>query len=560
MHLKFRIVLMVCVLLITVSCKKENPVTEVQKLTEVRQWDPEDTRSITGVLAERGLILKTEEATPGYVMFQPSSGVDTYLINMDGKVVKSWSGELSSMISYLLDNGHLIRLERDEDFPTFAAGGQAGRIREYDWDGNMVWDFEYANEKELIHHDIEIMPNGNILAISYEVKSKEEAIRAGMDPKHVPNAGVWPDKIIEIKPSKPSGGEVIWEWHMWDHLIQDIDSTKENFGDIARHPRRININIHGEPGPPMTAEQIEHMKKMGFMTSNATLDNRGSDISHVNAIAYNESLDQIVFSSPHYNEIFIVDHSTTTEEARGDTGGRWGHGGALLYRWGNPENYGRGAKESQMLYGQHDIKWIPEGYPGAGNLIVFNNDIQNPENKLPSVWGAIMEAKGPDPLIAVGDFGNYSAVYEFAPETKADGAYIIPESDPIGPADPIWSYVAPDKYSFYSAFISGAQRLQNGNTLITSGAKGRFMEVTPDQKIVWEYWNPYKQDYKLPDGSAAQPTGPFLFGQFRSTHFMPDFKAFKGKQLEPISPQPEPFIFVPPPPPPPQDQKNDTTP
>ena len=182
--------------------------------------------------------------------------------------------------------------------------------------------------------------------------------------------------------------------------------------------------------------------------------------------------------------------------------------------------------------------------------MVFNNDIVNPENKLPSVWGAIMESKSVDPMIAIGDFGNYSAVYEFTPETEKDGVYVIPEKGPIGPAEPLWSYMAPDKYSFYSAFISGAQRLKNGNTLITSGAKGRFIEVTPDHKIVWEYWNPYKQDYKLPDGSAAQPTGPFLFGQFRSTHFMPDFPAFGGKDLKPISPQPKPFVFVPPPPPP----------
>lgn len=550
MYFKFRIILVVCSLLITFSCKKESTAPEVQTTSEVRQWEPQDTRSITGVMAKRGLILKTEKATPGYVLFQPSSGVDTYLINMDGKVVKTWTGELSSMISYLLDNGHLIRLERDDDFPTFAAGGQAGRIREYDWDGNMIWDFEYANEKELIHHDIEVMPNGNILAISYEVKSKEEAIKAGMNPELVPDAGVWPDKIIEIKPNKPSGGEVVWEWHMWDHLVQDIDSTKHNYGNIAEHPRRLNINLHDEPGPPMTPEQIEQMKKMGFMTSNATVDNRGSDISHINAIDYNEALDQIVFSSPHYNEIFIVDHSTTTEEAKGNSGGRRGHGGALLYRWGNPKNYGREGKESQLLYGQHDIKWIPEGYPGAGNLMVFNNDIVNPENKLPSVWGAIMESKSVDPMIAIGDFGNYSAVYEFTPETEEDGVYVIPEKGPIGPAEPLWSYMAPDKYSFYSAFISGAQRLKNGNTLITSGAKGRFIEVTPDHKIVWEYWNPYKQDYKLPDGSAAQPTGPFLFGQFRSTHFMPDFPAFGGKDLKPISPQPKPFVFVPPPPPP----------
>ena len=82
----------------------------------------------------------------------------------------------------------------------------------------------------LIHHDIELMPNGNVLAISYEAKSQEEAIAAGRDPEHVTKAGLWPDKIIEIKPSGKTGGEIVWEWHMWDHLVQDHDPTKNNYG------------------------------------------------------------------------------------------------------------------------------------------------------------------------------------------------------------------------------------------------------------------------------------------------------------------------------------------
>ena len=553
--MKIRILLTLSALLfISFSCKKDNVDKQITEKTEIRQWKPKDKRNLAGVNAKRGLIIKTDKATPGYVLFQPSSSVQTFLIDMDGNVVHTWTGELNSMQSYLLENGHLVRLERDIDFPTFAAGGQSGRIREYDWEGNMVWDFEYADEDELIHHDIEIMPNGNILAISYEVKTPKEAISAGKDPKHIPKAGIWPDKIIEIEPAKPNGGKIVWEWRMWDHLVQDLDSTKNNYGVIAENPGKININIHEEGGPPMSEEQIEHMKKMGFMTSNATVDNQGSDITHVNSIAYNADLDQIVISVPHFNEIFIIDHSTTSKEAKGITGGKSGHGGELLYRWGNPENYNRGTKEDRMLYGQHDIKWIPKGYPGAGNLTVFNNDIVDPNNKLPSVWAGIMAAKSPDPEVSIADIGNYSAVYEFTPPTNADRSYMIAEKGPYGPTDLTWTYTSPDKYSFYSAFISGAQRLKNGNTLVTSGAQGRFMEVTPENDIVWEYWNPYMYNYKLPDGSPAQPVGPFIYNQFRSTHFTLDHAAFVGKDLKPISPQPEPFVFkMPPPPPPVQD-------
>ncbi|WNH07748.1 hypothetical protein [Thalassobellus suaedae] len=181
-------------------------------------------------------------------------------------------------------------------------------------------------------------------------------------------------------------------------------------------------------------------------------------------------------------------------------------------------------------------------------MIVFNNDIHNPNNKLPSLGAALQKAQSPDPQVAVGDFGNYSAVYEFVPPTNDNGSYLIPEEGPIGISELVWEYMAPDKYSFYSPFISGAQRLKNGNTLITSGVTGRLFEVTPDKKIVWEYWNPYNDQYKLPDGSTSQPIGPFKYAQYRSTHFDLDYPAFQGKDLKPIDPQPEPFIFKMPPP------------
>ncbi|MGB5172652.1 MAG: aryl-sulfate sulfotransferase [Eudoraea sp.] len=535
-------------LLFAISCKQEPKPQEVADVIEVREWQPEDTRSITGLTVERGLKEKTALATPGYVMIGPPESTKTHLVNLDGDVVHTWEGELAVVNQYLKENGNLIRLEVDPDFPTFAAGGQAGRIREYDWDGNILWDFKWADEDELLHHDIELLPNGNILGISYDAKSKEEAIEAGRDPHHVTNAGLWPDKIIEIKPSGPKEGEIIWEWHMWDHLVQDIDSTKNNYGVIAEHPRKINFNVSGPEGPPMTEEQVQQGIKMGMMTGNATVDNVHSDFTHTNAIAYNPELDQIAISVPAYSEIIIIDHSTTTEEAKGNTGGKWGHGGDLLYRWGNPSNYGRGTKEDQKLFFEHDIKWIPKGYPGEGHLMVFNNDIEHPDNKVPSMWATLMSSKSPEVEVAVGVLGNHSAVFEFVPPTNSDGAYIIEENKSFGPDGPHWSYTAPDKYSFYSAFVSGAHRMKNGNTLITSGAKGRIMEVTSEGQIVWEYWNPYNDHFRMPDGTFASPIGPFKYMQFRATHFMEDYPAFVGKDLIPLKEQPEPFIFKMPPP------------
>ena len=79
--------------------------------------------------------------------------------------------------------------------------------------------------------------------------------------------------------------------------------------------------------------------------------------------------------------------------------------------------------------------------------------------------------------MAIGDVGNYSAVYAWTAEVDQDGNYVLGETDPFGPVDPNWSYTSPDLYSFYSAFISGAQRLENGHTLITEGMRGRIFEI-----------------------------------------------------------------------------------
>ena len=131
------------ILLFFFSCKEEKPTPEVAEKIEVREWKPEDTRSIQGNRAKRGLITKTEKATPGYVLFNPSNSTKTFLIDKEGTVLHIWNGELMAPLSpYLLENGNLIRMEIDPDYPTFAAGGAAGRIREYDWDGNLLWDFE----------------------------------------------------------------------------------------------------------------------------------------------------------------------------------------------------------------------------------------------------------------------------------------------------------------------------------------------------------------------------------------------------------------------------------
>jgi Arylsulfotransferase (ASST) len=267
---------------------------------------------------------------------------------------------------------------------------------------------------------------------------------------------------------------------------------------------------------------MDILHKQGRAWRNQTPENEGSEVYHFNAVKYNQDLDQIAFSSPNLNEIFIIDHSTTTKEAAGHKGGRWGKGGDFLYRWGNPKNYHHGDSTDQKLFGQHDIRWIEKGKPGAGNLTVFDNNVLYHKDSI-----------------------NCSAVYEFSPPTDSKGNYLLGKDSTYGPEKPVWSYVAPDSVSFWSSFISGAHRMNNGNTFINEGAKARFFEVTKEGKIVWEYLNPYRGDIRKPNGDP-NPVIPLTYFEFRSTFIEANHPGLANKKLEPVNPQPTAFVLPPP--------------
>jgi hypothetical protein len=484
--------------------KKEPAPAAVAKTAEKPEKPPEP----------RGLRLNSSEAEPGYVIYAPLLSDMTYLIDAKGLVVHTWKSDYApSGTIYLRDNGNLLRGAREPKIEVFKGGGQGGRIQEFSWDGKLLWDWKYATTNYLLHHDIEPLPNGNILAIAWEARSAKEANRAGRRPDLTPQAGIWPDKIIEIEPQQPDGGRIVWEWHMWDHLIQNHDPEKANHGDPSQHPELIDLNGDGE-APKVDPAELARLKALGYVPAGTKQGDIGSDLLHMNAVHYNADLDQIVLSTPKFNEIWIIDHSTTTAEAAGHTGGRWKKGGDLLYRWGNPKAYSRGTKEQQTLGGQHDIRWIEKGLPGAGHLMVFNNNVKSSN-------------------------GTHSAVLEWVPSTRDDRSYVVPEKGPFGPSEPHWKYEAPDKKSFHSGFISGARRLRGGNTLICSGADGRIFEVTTEGKIVWEYWDPYSGKVRAADGGQPQPVGKNTYAVFRAAKIPPEHPALAGRELRPVDPQPQ---------------------
>ena len=473
---------------------------------------PPESAAVEKEEVQRGLRLKTAKVTPGYVYFSPLLSDTTYLIDLDGQVVHIWKSDFAPSGSmYLLDDGNLLRTAREPDVAVFKGGGQGGRIQEFTWDGELVWDWRFVSEKHLLHHDIERLANWNILAIAWEAKTAEEVRAKGRRLERTPEAGLWPDMVIEIEPLSPNDARIVWEWHMWDHLVQNNDSNLENYGEPSAHPERVDINGGGEP-PEIDPEELERLQALGYVPTDAKPDDLLSDFLHTNAVDYNARLDQIVLSVPRYNEIWVIDHSTTTEEAAGSTGGRGGRGGDLLFRWGNPAAYGRGDVEQQRLFAQHDSRWVSDDKPGGGHLMVFNNGL-------------------------TGADGDYSLVVEILAPMDAGGRYVL-EEGPFGPDEAVWTYAGSEQTPFYSAFISGAHRLANGHTLITSGAQGRFFEVTPEGKIVWEYWDPRSGQVRMADGSTPHPVDDDTYAVFRATKIPSDHPALAGRELPPLDPQP----------------------
>ncbi len=422
-----------------------------------------------------GLFIYDSSSYDGYTLFCPMPSTTTYLIDNYGRLVHSWEGTAQPRLSvYLRENGNLLRTIQ----VTGSGGEIGGGFQEVAWDGTVIWEYQYYSDNYLQHHDIEPLPNGNVLVLAWENKSRAEAIDAGRDPSFLNGDVLSPEHVVEVAGNDSIGHEIVWEWHLWDHLIQDFDSTKDNYGIVADHPELMDINFAKRPI---------------------------ADWNHANAVAYNPELDQIIICSHALEEIWVIDHSTTTEEAAGHTGGNSGMGGDILYRWGNPQGYRAGDESDKKYYGQHDAHWVPDGYPGAGNILVFNNGRDRPD-------------------------AQYSTIEEITPPIDSNGNYLRPASgNPYGPDSTTWNYTADPPEDLYSENISGCQRLPNGNTLICSGDDGTFLEVTPAGDIVWKYINPISGSGPLAQGDP--PTGAINI--FKCRRYSPDFPGLQGHDLTP---------------------------
>lgn len=405
----------------------------------------------------------------GYVLFAPNTSTTTYLIDKCGKQVKSWPSTYKPGQScYILPDGTLLRTGNTNN-TTFTAGGTGGIIQKIDWNGNVTWSYTVSDALKCQHHDVKVLPNGNILIIAWELKTNAEAIAAGRNPLLIPTT-IWSEQIIEVQPTGTNGGTIVWEWNLWDHLVQDFDSSKSNFSSIASNPKLLNINYNA------SATQ--------------------TDWIHLNSIDYNPVLNQIMVSAHNLDEIWIIDHSTTTAQAASHSGGNSGNGGDIMYRWGNPASYNNGTTANQKLYGQHNARWIEAGLPFENQIMIFNNGIGRPG-------------------------GNYSTVEIINPPVNG---FNYTSTLPYLPSTTSWNYNYGNPNNLYSQNISGAQQLSNGNVLICSGSNGTFTEVTTSGGLVWKYINPINNSGIINQGNA-----PTQNAVFRCVFYPSDYVGFANQ-------------------------------
>jgi predicted Rdx family selenoprotein len=317
----------------------------------------------------------------GYTLYTSEPDYTIYLIDNDLNVVNEWYADCKpKSMGYLLSDSTLVYPCQQDELVIDPTSAASGRIIKFDWDGNVLWDWQCDWEYQL-HHDIEPLPNGNILAIAKE----------DID-------GFRPDVILEIEPVGLNDANLVWSWKVSEHMSEELDN-------------------------PYT-----------FYTH---ADYNQLDWNHFNAINLNE-YGKILLSSRNWGEIYVIE---------------WGGNNDLLYRWGNPQNYGRDGE--QILFAPHGVNQIPIGYPGEDNIILFNNmDIQGGDN-------------------------DNSVVMEFTPPTD----YYIEDEESFGPTEPTWTF----EEDFFSQKQSGAFRLPNGNTFVSVSQSGDMFEVTYGGEIVWEH-------------------------------------------------------------------------
>ena len=534
----------------------------------------------------------------GYQLFTSLAGSNpylagTFLIDMEGNVLHNWLMQQDHLVvahAYLLPNGNLIRgimplYINNGTMPGLGSVGMpnAGvKYQELDWNGNIIWERRHpqhrdvtraefqqitgltdaqmtdmaamkaANTKYTIaltgkydhseHHDFKKIYNkklgkDTIMFINNKYVPEADVLQLGVNTTRTQSPqypkAVQYDCISEVDIQT---GQLVWEWCFEDHFIQNFDPAARNYSvDIA------NQNYGGD-----IDEAFYRRFDVNARNNQGSVGPR-SDCTHLNSMDYNADRDEVVFNSRQYSEFYVVDHNTTTAEAKGKKGD-------FLYRFGSPYNYasddqlgeGKGkakfpsylSAEYTQIWGAHNIHWIPNGRPGAGHFLIYDNGVGRVTS---GSYSAILEINGLDasgkyvkeltagyggPTYPSGSTGFFQ-LFAMAGQTAMKVSKQI-----------VWGYSAMTG-SFYSPYISGCERLPNGNTQITSGMHGHLFEVTSAGDLVWDYTSPIMMgDYVTASLGLDKNGKPLMGGPgmstnsvFRAHRYAPDFPGLVGKEL-----------------------------
>lgn len=387
-----------------------------------------------------------EKAWSGYTIYQ-AADVGALLIDMHGKEVHLWKG-LRGFPNKMLPGGYVIGSTAERD-PKYGFQDEADLVQ-VDWDGNIVWQFnryEYIEDPghepqwmARAHHDYQ--REGN--PVGYYVPGLEPRTDGGnmlilahknVHKPEISDKILLDDTIIEVDWE----GNIVWEWAVSDHFDElGFDESAKNV--LFRDPNGRHFGND-------TGGDWMHINSISAVGPNKFYD-QGDQRFHP---------ENIIWDARESNIIAITDKKT----------------GKIVWKLG-PDYSAPEVKHLGWIIGQHHAHIIPKGLPGEGNLLVFDN----------GGWAGYGLPNPASPYGQKNAVRDHSRVLEINPVTlEIEWQYTPTEANFLAPLD---------SYRFYSPYISSAQRLPNGNTLITEGADGRIFEVTREHELVWEYISPYK--------------------------------------------------------------------
>jgi len=390
-----------------------------------------------------------------YTLYAKKNDTKAYLIDTADSpaTYKTWtfsSTKKTAYSAYLIPGDTLVRTYSYTASGGLSGGGVTGGVQKISWNGTVAWDFQYNSSTYTIHHDICPLPNGNVLMIAYEVKTAAQATQAGCSS----SMQLKSEKIMEVHPTSSTTGTVVWEWHLWDHLCQNYSSAKDNYvSSIIDNPQLLNIN---------------------YSTAS------GDDRWHMNGIDYDPIRDQIVLSMHYMNSIFVIDHSTTTAEAAGHTGGIYGKGGDFLYRWGNPASYG--ATGTTVFTTIHDAHWVSSSNPNYPSyLCAYNNE---------------------------GGTNGKTAINIWLPPYDGDSYTMTPGQTTL-PSASAYQYNS----SFTATNEGNSHQLPNGNMLVNN-AFGSVYEINSSGTVLWSKNTQSSHAYRF---SLCEVRGPIAYATASET-------------------------------------------